>query len=451
MEPVPKILSLADFIFPFVLVPVILFLYSLVKSKHNLSKPWDSFFLAGFFIRILSSVFFAFIYQFYYKYGDTFIYYQEAVNIREALMTGNLQSFFEMIFLDYGQFSNQTLGLIDQDYLYYQSNNHLLVSLAGLCNLICFDSYMGIAIIFTTFGYIGSFYLYREFCQRYPAYYKQLALVLIFFPTTFFWSSGLMKEPICIGAISFIIWGMLQLSKKHVNKFRIFLIIVLNAALLITLKSYIFYSFLGGLGLALLIAGFYKIPLIAQNAIARWSVPLLLISLLYAGMTFLSSSLTASSAQLIIAEIANTQSAQIQASLSTGGSGYTLADLNPTPAGIFSFSLSAMSTSLFRPWLWEINKPILLLNGLEALGTIIFTIWMIFKIGIGNFFSGLTKNYLPATFLFYAIIMSTVIGVISFNFGTLVRYKAPMLGFYFLTFLLIFIQAKKIPASGKRN
>jgi hypothetical protein len=451
MEPVLKILSLSDFIVPFVLVPLILFLYSIAKSKKNLTQPWDSFFLAGFFIRLFSIVFFALIYQYYYKSGDTFIYYNEAVNMRQTLMSGNLQSFIEMIFFDYGNFSNQTLGLIDQDYLYYRSNNHLLISLAGMCNLFCFDSYIGIAIAFTTFGYIGSFFLYREFCQRYPAYYKQLALVLIFFPTTFFWSSGLMKEPICIGAISFIIWGMLQLGKNHVNKWRILLIILVNASLLITLKSYIFYSFVGGLGFALLITGFYKIPLVAHNTLVRWFVPLLFLGLISVGVYFLSSSLSSSSAQLIIGEIANTQSAQIQASLVAGGSGYSLAELSPTPIGLFSFSMSAVVTSLFRPWIWEINKPILLLNGLESFGTLIFTLWIVFKIGISKFFSGFTKNYLPTTFLFYALNMSIVIGIISFNFGTLVRYKAPMLGFYFLTFLLIFIQSKITAEPGSRN
>jgi hypothetical protein len=256
-----------------------------------------------------------------------------------------------------------------------------------------------------------------------------------------------MKEPLCIGAISLIIWGIIQHNKEIGNKWSVWAVVIINSYILVTVKAYIFYSFIGGLLLALLITWFYKIPLIEKNAFVRRFISIVLLFLIIGTFFFLSGNLTSNAAQLIISEIANTQTAQIQASLDAGGSGYTLSELNPTPYGIFTFSLSAIITSFFRPWIWEINKPVLILNAFEAFGTLVFTFWMIFTIGAGRFFTNLFKSLLPATFIFFAIFMSIVIGIISFNFGTLVRYKAPMLGFYFLAFLLIYMNTGKTSSS----
>jgi hypothetical protein len=440
MNPVINILTLNDLILPLIYVPLFLFILSYLKAKFKWNKPWDTFLIAGFVVRIICIVLFALIYQYYYKSGDTFIYYQEAVNMRNALFSGDFETFSELVFKPYNDLSFKALNYIKKDYLYYNTNNHLIIGIAGLLNTFCFDSYITIALIMAFYGYFGTFLLYREYCKLYPAHYLYLAAILIFFPSTFFWSSGLMKEPICIGALSLIVYSILKISKTKKNLMLYIPIILVNAFLLHGIKSYIFYSFVAAFFLAWLISSFARSRWVSAHPKIMLIIPLVLLLAVILTSYTIEVSISSQGAQFLVEQISNTQTAQIQASMESGGSGYELGALSPTPLGIISFSASAFITSIFRPFIWEVNKPVLLLNGLEGLFTLIFTIVIIKISGIRRFFFTLFKDHLSLTYIFYAIIMGIVIGVISFNFGTLVRYKAPLIGFYFLALFTTYIK-----------
>jgi hypothetical protein len=449
MNPPINILSINDLIIPWLFVPLLLYGLALIKAKYKWDKPWDNFLIIGFLIRIVCVVLFALIYQYYYKSGDTFIYYQEAQNIRNALFNGDIDSFFELIFKQYNELSFKSLKLIDQDYLYYNKNNHLLIGIAGLINIFCFDSYIGIALFMAFYGYLGTFLLYREYCKLYPSYYIYIALILIFLPSTFFWSSGLMKEPICIGALSFIIYFIIKLRNYKKNVILFSVIIIINAFLLFTIKSYIFYSFSAALILAWFVSRFAKSKFVSSNPKVWFIIPFTLIASIILASYFIELSISSKWAQFFISQISNTQTAQIQASVESGGSGYELGELSPTPIGIISFTGNALTTTLFRPYIWEIRKPILIANGLEALFTLIFTLVFIKASGIRNFFYSLFTDHLALTFIFYTIFMGIVIGIISFNFGTLVRYKAPLIGFYFLAIFITYAKCKTDKTSNR--
>ena len=123
------------------------------------------------------------------------------------------------------------------------------------------------------------------------------------------------------------------------------------------------------------------------------------------------------------------------------GSGYTLGTLDGSWASLVRLAPSAINVSLFRPYLWEIRNPLMLLSGLESLLFLVVTIWVMVK-ARKNLFYCLKKPEVIFC-LTFAIIFAFAVGVSTFNFGTLSRYKIPMEPFYLLGIGLVYFHSKR--------
>ena len=122
------------------------------------------------------------------------------------------------------------------------------------------------------------------------------------------------------------------------------------------------------------------------------------------------------------------------------GSGYTLGELDGSFGSMFRLAPQAINVSLFRPYLWEVNNPLMLLSALESLVFLILSLVLIFKYGLGVLKS--FRNPDVSFSFVFSIILAFAVGVSSFNFGTLVRYKIPILPFYALAMILIYYENK---------
>ena len=83
----------------------------------------------------------------------------------------------------------------------------------------------------------------------------------------------------------------------------------------------------------------------------------------------------------------------------------------------------AINVSLFRPYLWEVNNPLMLLSALESFFLLIFCIIVIVKCNI-KIWKFLLQPDILFTLLF-SIPFAFAVGVSTFNFGTLVRSRDP--------------------------
>jgi hypothetical protein len=55
------------------------------------------------------------------------------------------------------------------------------------------------------------------------------------------------------------------------------------------------------------------------------------------------------------------------------GSGYTLSSMEATPLGMLKVAPEAINVTLFRPYLWESRKPVVLITAVESFLTLLFT------------------------------------------------------------------------------
>jgi hypothetical protein len=101
----------------------------------------------------------------------------------------------------------------------------------------------------------------------------------------------------------------------------------------------------------------------------------------------------------------------------------------------------AVNVSLFRPYLWEVNNPLMLLSGLESTVLLLLSLYILFRENIRVFTAIRQADVFFA--LVFSITFAFAVGVSTYNFGTLVRYKIPMLPFFALALILISDYSKR--------
>jgi hypothetical protein len=123
------------------------------------------------------------------------------------------------------------------------------------------------------------------------------------------------------------------------------------------------------------------------------------------------------------------------------GSGYSLGELDGTLSGMVKLAPQAINVSLFRPYLWEVRNPLMLLSALESLALFLLTIYSFYQ-ARANLFKTLTDPTILFCLVF-SLTFAFAVGVSTFNFGTLARYKIPLLPFYFLALILMLNYSKR--------
>ncbi|MEJ0054743.1 MAG: hypothetical protein WDN75_03310 [Bacteroidota bacterium] len=122
------------------------------------------------------------------------------------------------------------------------------------------------------------------------------------------------------------------------------------------------------------------------------------------------------------------------------GSGYTLGELDGTFQSMLRLAPSSINVSLFRPYLWEVSNPLMLLTAIESFIFLILVIIIFFRHGFGIL--KVFQNPDISFCLIFTLIYAFAVGVSSFNFGTLARYKIPLMPFFALAIVLIYNENK---------
>ena len=131
----------------------------------------------------------------------------------------------------------------------------------------------------------------------------------------------------------------------------------------------------------------------------------------------------------------------------SGGSVYSLGDFDYSLAGVVRKFLPAIWVTLYRPHLWEVNNVVMLFAALEAFALLAFTIYVLYKVGLIRSLKTVTSNpFLIFCFLF-SIVFAFAVGITTYNFGSLVRYKIPLYPF-FVSGLFILLSYSKRERKG---
>ena len=429
-------------LYDYILLPFYLLLFYLIiikKSQQYNGTQLKKYFVTGFFLKMGGAILYALVIQYYYGYGDSFAFYQGSLLIRKLLFEG--PDYIKNIFLTGTNLSNAgALHDIDANLtsLLGTDANSVVMKISALVSFPALNYYLPITLFFALFSFAGTWRLFCTFNDMgQNKSSKWLAWLVLYSPSMCFWGSGLNKEAICMGAIGFLCSILYKIIIKKKISFRDIFTFAICFYILYLVKSYLAILLLVSLAAACL--GHY---IIARKHFLSKLITIILI--VVAGASALVVAVTNYMDEIVEQSASIIQTSHATYSLDDEGSegNFAVEDFDVSLTSLMIKAPQAVFTTLYRPFLWETKKPMMLFSALESFLLLIVTLWLVIKIRFFRFFSIIFSNpHLIFCFIF-CILMGAIVGLTTFNFGTLVRYRMPLLPFYFFLLYTVYHKNK---------
>lgn len=429
------------FVQDFVLVPILLFvIFSfLVKKRKNLAPELQPFYLAGFYLKLLAIPLFLFHHTFIYKGGvDQFTYYWCSNEVIQLFYLKPMMG-LKILFT-----SSEILNASDFNFylsnMIFAPNETFCVKLTAILSMLTGNSYLVSSIILSFFAYLGCWKIYTLVNQFYPGHAKLFAYSTIFVPSVFFWASVISKEVYCIGAMGFLFYYMMDFFYYKHYSMKNGLAILVFGYIIFRIKIYILIALIVGFVFFLL---FNSLEKVKSNFLRIMILPisLAIVSLLlFLVWSSFENVLNQFAFTNILGTIKTNYDYLTQENFAS--SRYTLGKIEPNIGSIARLIPASINVTLFRPYLWEANKPITLLAAIESLLTLGLTLFVIWKVRLRVFYFLFTEKFILFCIIF-SLTFGAAVGLTSGNFGTLMRYKIPFMPFYYSALAIIYVLWKR--------
>lgn len=434
------------------LAPVYLvFFYILGSSATNKSSNTQlhrAYFLKGLRYKFIGVLFFDLIYLYYYEGGDSINFYH-AMSTLFNLLINYPASFFDFVFSNTPYFPAECIDDAKQQgiiYLLRGSASLTTIRIGAILNIFALNKFIPLSIIFAYLSYTFQWKVFQLLCSVYPKLHKQFFYAFLALPSVIFWGSGVGKDSVMISCIfqAFYSFYYVAIFRKSLSKHIVLLIIACYFMSLI--RGFILFTVLPCL---ILMAVTYYRTAIQSSALRIFVGPVFLIGGIAASIFFVQSL-----GQTV--ESYNVESLEQKAEgfrswhTTQGGSTYSLGeDMEFTPMGILRQAPMATAVTLFGPFVWQIRNPVMLLSGLESLLFLyLFASRVFFNRRLYNLAGVIISDHIIAFAVPFILILAVAIGLTSFNYGALVRYRIPILPFFAATFIIINYHLTK-PANSK--
>lgn len=440
--------SLTDWVATFGWLIIFIAIAHLIRSSKNNDEDFK-YYLPNFYIKIISSILFGLVYTVYYEDGgDTVYYWVTATKLNDVFYLKPSFYFSELM-------SNHPVGELPGFYtkigrpphwIYHEPSSFFVSKFASFFSFFCLKSYFALNLMFAVMSSWVS-WIFFKFVRKnlnLPANYA--AIATLFIPSVNFWCSGVIKDTLVFMAVILLVINIFQLIKGTSNNRLISLIIILASCyILLNTRSFMLLTAFTPLLVLIIFRLNNNKPFIIRfltriTGILVTSVGLLFYMGSYVNFGEFSSSNVLETAELIHNDFSENETYT--------GKKYDL--------GISDFSASSLIrafpftviTSLYRPFLWEVDGALMLFNGIEGSIFIYFT----FQLLLGlrrreKLYDSDNKDfYLYA--LIFVITLGFFVGLTSILFGTLARLKAPLLPFFLL---LLFSAKQQMQLQAKKN
>jgi hypothetical protein len=387
------------------------------------------YFIPAFTLKLVGSIALGLIYQFHYGGGDTSNYYLHSSLMYHAF--GDSFSTGLKLLTTNGGFDPEIFPYTARMFWWQEGSTEMvIVRIAAVLGLLCFNTYSVISLMFASLSFIGIWAMFITFVKIRPQLYKQFAWALFYIPSLFFWGSGFMKDSICLGALGLMFYGFYKGAIQKRRVFASLAIGIFGAYVLYVTKVYILLAFLPPAMLWVFNENSQRI----KSPLIRMLAKPVLLAVGVAGGAFAATNLTAGDERFDVEKIGErskiTADYLYRTSVAQEGSAYYLGELDGTIGGMVKLAPQAIVVSLFRPFIWEARNPVMLLSAIEAAFFLIFTLRIMFRVGPLQMILLIGRTPVLLLCILFALVFAASVGVSTSNFGTLVRYKIPLIPFY---------------------
>jgi hypothetical protein len=427
------------YLVPLCLLAIFVFAYT-VRSKYNKSEI-QKYFFPALFIKFFFAIVFALVIDFYYGEGDTRMYYQATLDLQKAVTddlsylreiygTGKLDKNSGLV----SYFMYDRIGVTH--YYMYDIKNYMVPKFALPFSVISFKSYLCICFFLGLYSFAGCWRIFKVFYSMYPHLHKKLAIACLFLPSVLFWSSSLLKDSICLGSFGFAFHAAYNIAIRKDKIIASLPVLIVTGLILFYIKPYVLLCAVP----AFMFWLFIRYSKVIKDKTLR-SVATLLFSIISLGVAFLLiQSLTSSEIASQYSTENLFKSVQSQHTsfsyLKGTGSNFTLGDFDNSIVGFVKLFPVGLVATLFRPFLWESGSVFMFFSGVEAFGFTLLTLLCFWRVGFSETFRIIFSDPVIIFCFVYSILFAGLIGMTTYNFGALARYKIPCIPIY-LTMLFI--------------
>jgi hypothetical protein len=414
---------------------ILLYLFSYFIKPSITDKKTSPYFFYALSLKFIGSIFFGIIYNFYYSGGDTLNYFRSSKILTKALIEDPLVG-IQILFLEAGDPVGATFKYTATMWGFASDANFFIVKLAGVLGVFSFSNYTVISLFFAALSFSGLWALYITLLKMLPKFHREFAIAIFFIPSLFFWGSGIMKDTICIGALGWLFYGFYHLSIEKKKLIFSLLIIIISGYVLKQVKTYIILCFLPAALFWIFLENSNRIKNITLRFLAKPVFIVLALPIAYYGARKVSEDSDKYTIEKLAVTAAVTSNYLERVTptrrhlKNRTGSEYSVGKLDGSFKSMVTAAPKAVVVSLFRPYLFEVKNPVMLLSALESTCVLFFTLFVLLKVGLFRTIKTILKSPLLSFCFIFSIMFALGVGMTAGNFGTLVRYKIPLIPFY---------------------
>ena len=436
----------------FALIPIyllaIFMITSRIKNRRIKKNPEYKYYLFGLYAKIIGGLMFGMVYIFYYGGGDTVSYYESGRAMVNMFYT-DPWNFLRIEFSAadpelWNLFTYETGNIVD--WFYADPRSLMVVRLISPIMIFAFRSYFLTTILVSWITYEGLWRLYLMFVRYYPHLMRPLAVAVLFMPSTVFWGSGIMKDPFTMAATGLYVSLVDQVLVRRNFTFRGVVMAIVVAALLISLKPYIFMLLFPGTLYWVFNARIQRI----RNALVKFVV----LPVVFVGLTVLSVSVLDALGGALgkfslneALQTASITSTYLRSELA-GGNSFNIGEFEPTWTGVLGKFVPATMAGMFRPYIWDVKNVMMLISAIENTFLLFMALRLLWRTKLIRLGSALFRDPLVAFCVLFTVCFGFMIGITTSNFGSLVRFKIPMLPF-FMAGIFIALNMYALPRGKK--
>ncbi len=428
-------------VLPFILMIVYGAAYYYRNKYYPTAHPFRRYFIPALSVKIIGAIFIGLIYGYYYKGGDTFNYFYHSKVINSAL-DESLIKWLNLVLHIPNSNDIEYYTYTSQMYWYDSTSSSYVASIGAILGLLSLNTFLSTSVLFACLSFTGCWAMFRTFSGLYPKLQRQIAISILFIPSVFIWGSGIFKDTICLFGLGWLTYGSFKILTKLDFRISNILLTTLSFIFIFQVKVYILIGFLPALIMWIQFNYSSKIKSIALKI----AVNIFLTTILILGSIFFMSRFSEELGRYSLEKIVQTSNSTknyIYRISDEDASGYSLGDFNPTVGGMLSKFPQAVNVTLFRPYLWETKKLLVFLSSIEALLFSLLTLKILFTIKLSSIWKSIRKDPTIQFCLIFSIAFAFAVGISTYNFGALSRYKIPCLPFYMLALCLIYYQNAK--------
>jgi hypothetical protein len=419
-----------EFIFAPIVIMAGLGVHAAILRRHTAEE--GKTLTASFALHLASGIGQVLLVRYYYGFGDMLEYFTYGVPLADQLRS-EPTTFFPAI--------TEAFFHLDVSAPIDLPGSGSSLSMGAIASLLLFflgNSLYASVLALAVGSYVSKVMVYWALAEDFPVEQRRYVLMgATLLPTAAFWSSALLKEPVVMVAIGPVVLGLRWLSAGK-NRGAAVLMVLAGATVISVIKPYVLMA------LSISAAVFYFWSRLFSKDSAALK-PFAIVTALAIG----SGGFVLGNRYFAKADgesTANTFAQQRQNGVGVaGGSNFSIeGPTGPSEevadrgvAGELLLAPFALFTALFRPLIFEARNAVQFANALEATFLLVLFIQILREKGARNLLSAVRSSPAMLFCAVFTLALALGTGLASTNIGTLSRYRAPMMPFFFILLMVL--------------